>query len=549
MLSQVVMILLIDAFFLPALEVFDLKGKFQRKLFAPLEITQIDMNQHFIGKEWDLSVRYSEILKRIFIGMFFSLILPTGFILVALGMIVSYWAEKYCLFRVWKVPKEMDSSLDKVFHILMFVFIWAHVMMTRVFYANFPFKNEAEKSNCNFFTCNEPLIGGWQSDQKMLIQIYQYLGLGIFISGSVILGLIFFKLNLKFFNLCNFEYKAKQNKIEKTDPFRNHLGIGCFIPIIENELLSEPFYGVDLSVLPIQAQQYLDIKNVGRYRAAELSLNNKTYFPKLNEAARSRLFTQFKFYIPSSEKVNGSEDAPSPSAESHPSNELARIFHGQSARVQELEQNSHQPNHPIRSFQQSHLGPAFNQSNISETNWDHIPKLAPDQSQKTIVSPSVFSHFKVAPPKGSSFPDPGISFQEDRTAKSAPLPHFMHLGKQNGGVVKSSILPEGWTERVTSEGKTYFANDIEKYTQWEIPTQPAGTVAMNGQQLPRYPAHNVAVNSMPHQSLAKREKQDEIYTENVHFQVMRDSMGRVYYENHITSTTSWVRPSGLIPRR
>lgn len=41
-------------------------------------------------------------------------------------------------------------------------------------------------------------------------------------------------------------------------------------------------------------------------------------------------------------------------------------------------------------------------------------------------------------------------------------------------------LPEGWEERRTPSGRTYFVNHVLKTTHWERPTRPANEINANG---------------------------------------------------------------------
>ena len=45
-------------------------------------------------------------------------------------------------------------------------------------------------------------------------------------------------------------------------------------------------------------------------------------------------------------------------------------------------------------------------------------------------------------------------------------------------------LPEGWEERRTPSGRTYFVNHVSKTTHWERPTRPANEINANGATTP-----------------------------------------------------------------
>lgn len=48
--------------------------------------------------------------------------------------------------------------------------------------------------------------------------------------------------------------------------------------------------------------------------------------------------------------------------------------------------------------------------------------------------------------------------------------------------VSSEVLPEGWEERKTSNGRVYFVNHVTKSTQWDRPTAPASQPQQTAQK-------------------------------------------------------------------
>ena len=49
------------------------------------------------------------------------------------------------------------------------------------------------------------------------------------------------------------------------------------------------------------------------------------------------------------------------------------------------------------------------------------------------------------------------------------------LTNNNNG---DDILPEGWEERQTENGRSYFVNHVRRTTQWQRPTQPASMATL-----------------------------------------------------------------------
>ncbi len=68
-------------------------------------------NAAWQGADWTLAERYTDVLKTIFVGLFFLVPLPSGLFITAFAMITTYLVDKYSLFRLWKRPSKIDESL------------------------------------------------------------------------------------------------------------------------------------------------------------------------------------------------------------------------------------------------------------------------------------------------------------------------------------------------------------------------------------------------------------------------------------------------------
>ncbi|CAN0055539.1 unnamed protein product, partial [Hapterophycus canaliculatus] len=83
-----------------------------RKFFAPKQKTQAEMNVFFQGAPWNLAERYTDMIKTVFVGLFYSAIVPTGLIVTAVAMIMLYWVDKYSLLRQWKRPPVRGKTIS-----------------------------------------------------------------------------------------------------------------------------------------------------------------------------------------------------------------------------------------------------------------------------------------------------------------------------------------------------------------------------------------------------------------------------------------------------
>ncbi|KAG5187159.1 hypothetical protein JKP88DRAFT_288252 [Tribonema minus] len=102
-----------DAFTQPILLLLDLPGKLSHYVLAPMAKSQLKMNSYFLGSGWFLAERYSNMLKTVFVALYFSAIFPAGYFIAALAMFINYWVNKYCLLRIWRTPPPMSDFITK----------------------------------------------------------------------------------------------------------------------------------------------------------------------------------------------------------------------------------------------------------------------------------------------------------------------------------------------------------------------------------------------------------------------------------------------------
>ncbi len=58
---------------------------------------------------FSLSYPATNQIKTVFVGLFYSAIVPTGLIVTAVAMIIIYWVDKYSLLRLWKRPPVRET--------------------------------------------------------------------------------------------------------------------------------------------------------------------------------------------------------------------------------------------------------------------------------------------------------------------------------------------------------------------------------------------------------------------------------------------------------
>jgi hypothetical protein len=79
--------------------------------------------------------------KTLFLSLFWCALYPQGLFITALAYAICYTLDKYCLLRSWSTPSALDDDLTKKSRAYIAFALYAHVVMTMVFYSGWPFDN------------------------------------------------------------------------------------------------------------------------------------------------------------------------------------------------------------------------------------------------------------------------------------------------------------------------------------------------------------------------------------------------------------------------
>lgn len=132
-------ILLADAIATPVLRFLDVSGWFYRYFLGIFAKSQADLNALWGAAEWYLAERYTDVLKTIFVGTFFAVPLPAGLFVTSFAVICNYYVDKYSMLRLWHQPPAIDRSLAILARYYYLVVVWAHINVSRVYFANWPY--------------------------------------------------------------------------------------------------------------------------------------------------------------------------------------------------------------------------------------------------------------------------------------------------------------------------------------------------------------------------------------------------------------------------
>ena len=86
----------------------------KQKLSRKFCITQRQMNKMREGPDFELAIRYGELLNIIFIAVFYSTCMPLLLAFAALGFFIQFWTEKFELLKSSKKPAAYSADLALV---------------------------------------------------------------------------------------------------------------------------------------------------------------------------------------------------------------------------------------------------------------------------------------------------------------------------------------------------------------------------------------------------------------------------------------------------
>ena len=134
--------------------------------------TQEELNHLYSPTSWNLAERYTDIIKTLFVGIFYSPIIPTALMITSLAMVTTYICDKYSLIHLWRRPPMLGAKLAHDSRLCFILIVWTHVFMARSFFSNWPFRDYDKAANCGFWWCYNYSKDYLNSAQKRAVVIY-----------------------------------------------------------------------------------------------------------------------------------------------------------------------------------------------------------------------------------------------------------------------------------------------------------------------------------------------------------------------------------------
>jgi Calcium-dependent channel, 7TM region, putative phosphate len=85
----------------PALQLLDIGGNLQRHIMAPRAKTQAEMNLAMRGTPVHLAVRYANLMKFLYMTIWYCSIYPGTYFLGAFALLITYFVDRFSLMRSW----------------------------------------------------------------------------------------------------------------------------------------------------------------------------------------------------------------------------------------------------------------------------------------------------------------------------------------------------------------------------------------------------------------------------------------------------------------
>ena len=137
-------VLVADAVTSPVIRMMDLMGLLKRYVLIPIAGTEDRARAMNVGTDYLLAERYTDLVKTVFMSLFFGALFPLGYFYSAFACLVSFWVDKFCLLRVFRQKPPVGDKLTKVTRTFAACIILVHALVTAHFYYAWPFDNLCE---------------------------------------------------------------------------------------------------------------------------------------------------------------------------------------------------------------------------------------------------------------------------------------------------------------------------------------------------------------------------------------------------------------------
>lgn len=501
-LYQMQNILIADAITTPLFRLLNVYDYFVRYIYAPrISKTQEELDSYWQGADWTLAERYTDVLKTIFVGLFFLVPLPSGLFITAFAMLTTYCVDKYSLLRIWKRPPQIDKTLGQVSRYFYIGIVFCHLSISRIYFANWPYTglwgfDTHEKARCTFFKCYTD--DNMTDDQKKVVNFYSGACISMFV---VVIAWIVAYNFVKYVKKGIFGSKKTVGRASSI-AFRHVSGIQAYVPVVNRSEFVTPLICADVSNIPLH---HLPI-NFGSAERETFTVYKVDEFENMtNTELLKPLFSKVKFFADSSGNTDAQGlDTGLPTAKSF-INTAPAAFASSPSREQQTSaptfvQHSNQPQYtpnyaPVPT--NSNLPPGWEirytpegrlyyvDHNTKLTHWElpaGIMQQQNHQQQQQFIPQQILPQ-NTSQEQLLSQQQSNYSVNSNQYSPNTIIPMNVsyqqqyHQPSHFGGPTylapvrpsRQQNLPYGWEIKFTANGKQYYVDHNTHTTHWALP--------------------------------------------------------------------------------
>lgn len=273
LLPSVAPIFFFELLLAPLIRVFDLIGLLKKHILAPRATSQKEMNSHFLGTEYNLAERYTDLTKMMLLCLFYSPIFPASFLIGGVALVVQYWADKFCLLRVWSIGADVGPQVGIVNkQIFLRLALLVYVFMVAYFWSGLPFDNlcKNEDGVNEWFYCDQNRLffkksifpplemiqpkekAPWMDEeQRRILVVYGILSFVVFL--WFLASLLYFLLRRFVMPLLTRTYKDDtKNQEQDFSSLKHKTDVLAYIPQINIPGFIFPNFACDLSSVKME---------------------------------------------------------------------------------------------------------------------------------------------------------------------------------------------------------------------------------------------------------------------------------------------------------
>jgi len=157
----------------PVLQILDIGGNIQRHILAPRAKTQVEMNMFMRGTPVNLAERFAQMIKFLFMTLWYCSVYPGVFFLGSLALIITYFVDRFSLMRSWSRSAQVGAEIaDFARNLFIPCAICLMSVVSAYFWSGFPYDNLCLDENAT-------LPGYYNGDYNLTLGANNFVVFGI----------------------------------------------------------------------------------------------------------------------------------------------------------------------------------------------------------------------------------------------------------------------------------------------------------------------------------------------------------------------------------